>query len=81
MPNMTKLLSSKSEILRPKSQIPSTKLGPHPEGGDSEGEITNKSQIPIINDPNRFGILKLGTRPRGGESVGQFYEFSHLSSF
>jgi hypothetical protein len=51
---MTKLLSSKSDILRPKSQIPSTKLGPHPEGGDSEGEIANKSQIPIINDPNRF---------------------------
>ena len=40
-----------------KSQNPSTKLGPRPEGGDSEGEITNKSQIPILNDQNRFGIL------------------------
>ncbi len=25
-----------------------------------------KSQIPIFNDQNRFGILKLGTRPQGG---------------
>jgi hypothetical protein len=40
-----------------KSQTPSTKLGPRPEGGDSEGEITNKSQIPISNDQNRFRIL------------------------
>ncbi|PNV86804.1 MAG: hypothetical protein C0610_04805 [Desulfobacteraceae bacterium] len=38
-------------------QIPSTKPGPRPEGGDSEGEITNKSHIPILNDQNRFGIL------------------------
>ena len=37
-----------------KFQTPSTKLGPRPEGGDSEGEITNKSQIPISNDQNRF---------------------------
>jgi len=81
MPNMTKLLSSKSEILRPKSQIPSTKLGPHPEGGDSEGEITNKSQIPIINDPNRFGILKLGTRPQGGESTRSADNFGHCYLF
>jgi hypothetical protein len=40
-----------------KYQISSTKPGPRPEGGDSEGEITNKSQIPILNDQNRFGIL------------------------
>jgi hypothetical protein len=43
-----------------KSQTPSTKLGPRPEGGDSEGEITNKSQIPISNDQNRFRILNFG---------------------
>jgi len=43
-----------------KSQTPSTKPGPRPEGGDSEGEITNKSQIPILNDQNRFGILNFG---------------------
>jgi hypothetical protein len=36
-----------------KSQAPSTKPGPRPEGGDSEGEITNKSQIPIFNDQNK----------------------------
>ena len=40
-----------------KSQTPSTKPGPRPGGGDSEGEITNKSQIPISNDQNKFGIL------------------------
>jgi hypothetical protein len=43
-----------------KSQVPSTKPGPRPEGGDSEGEITNKSQIPILNDQNRFGIWNFG---------------------
>jgi hypothetical protein len=43
-----------------KSQTPSTKPGPRPEGGDSEGEITNKSQIPMLNDQNRFGILNFG---------------------
>ncbi|MGB6928607.1 MAG: hypothetical protein WBH05_05245, partial [Syntrophobacteria bacterium] len=42
-------------------EIPSTKH-----------QITNKSQIPISNDQNRFGILKLGTRPQGGESEGQY---------
>ena len=26
-----------------------------------------KSQIPMFNDQNRFGILKLGPRPTGGE--------------
>jgi hypothetical protein len=31
-----------------KSQTPSTKPEPRPEGGDSKGEITNKSQIPIF---------------------------------
>ncbi|MDH3951563.1 MAG: hypothetical protein OEV11_11070, partial [Deltaproteobacteria bacterium] len=31
-----------------------------PQGGDSEGEITNKSQIPILNDQNRFGIWNFG---------------------
>jgi hypothetical protein len=36
------------------------KSGPRPEGGDSEGEITNKSQIPILNDQNRFGIWNFG---------------------
>ena len=30
---------------------------PRPKGGDSEGEITNKSQISILNDQNRFLIL------------------------
>jgi hypothetical protein len=40
-----------------KSQSPSTKPGLRPEGGDAEGEITNKSQIPIMNDQNRFGIF------------------------
>jgi hypothetical protein len=43
-----------------KSQTPSTKPGPRPKGGDSEGEITNKFQIPILNDQNRFGILNFG---------------------
>jgi hypothetical protein len=43
-----------------KSQNPSTKPGPRPEGGDSEGEITNKSQIPIPNDQNRFEVLSFG---------------------
>ncbi len=48
-----------------KSQAPSTKPGPRPEGGDSEGEITNKSQIPIFNDQNtkqvwNFGFWSLG---------------------
>jgi len=43
-----------------KYQIPSTKPGPRPQGGDSEGEITNKSQIPILNDQNRFGIWNFG---------------------
>jgi hypothetical protein len=44
-----------------KSQNPSTKLGPHPGGGDSEGEITNKSQIPIL-------VLRT-PRPAGGSPV------------
>ena len=60
-----------------KSQAPSTKPGPRPEGGDSEGEITNKSQTPIPNDQNRFGILKLGTRPQGGESKRSADNFGH----
>jgi hypothetical protein len=38
-----------------KSQAPSTKPGPRPKGGDSEGEITIKSQIPLLNDRNGFG--------------------------
>jgi hypothetical protein len=43
-----------------KFQAPSTKPRPRPEGGDSEGEITNQSQIPILNDQNRFGICNFG---------------------
>jgi hypothetical protein len=51
-----------------KSQTPSTKPGPRPEGGDSEGEITNKSQIPISNDQNRFGIFSHCSRlPQEGK--------------
>jgi hypothetical protein len=47
-----------TEVLKSmKSETPSTKPGPRSQGGDSEGEITNKSQIPISNDQNRFGIL------------------------
>ena len=46
-----------------KYQISSTKPGPRPEGGDSEGEITNKSQIPILNDQNRFGIFSHSSTP------------------
>jgi len=64
-----------------KYQITSTKPGPRPEGGDSEGEITNKSQIPILNDQNRFGILKLGTRPQGGESKRSADNFGHCYLF
>ena len=43
-----------------KSQTPSTKPGPRPEGGDSEGEITNKSQIPIPNDQNIKQVWSAG---------------------
>jgi len=43
-----------------KPQTPSTKLGPHPAGGDSEGEITNKSQIPILNDQNKKQVWSAG---------------------
>jgi hypothetical protein len=43
-----------------KSQTPSTKLGPRPEGGDSEGEITNKSQIPIFNDQKSKQVWNFG---------------------
>jgi len=64
-----------------KYQITSTKPGPRPEGGDSEGEITNKSQIPILNHQNRFGILKLGTRPQGGESKRSADNFGHCYLF
>ena len=42
----------------------------HSKISNSKHQITNKSQIPILNDQNRFGILKLGTRPQGGESGG-----------
>ncbi|MES0397041.1 MAG: hypothetical protein ABUK17_05795, partial [Syntrophobacteria bacterium] len=40
-------------------------------------QITNKSQIPIFNDQNSFGILKLGTRPQGGESKRSADNFGH----
>ena len=40
-------------------------------------QITNKSQIPIFNDRNRFGILKLGPRPQGGESKRSADNFGH----
>jgi hypothetical protein len=61
-----------------KSQTPSTKLGTRPKGGDSEGKITNKSQIPIHNDQNRFGICNFGhcdlpfDFAQGGELVEPF---------
>jgi hypothetical protein len=44
-------------------------------------QITNKSQIPILNDQNRFGILKLGTRPQGGESKRSADNFGHCYLF
>ena len=66
-----------------KSQTPSTKPGPRPEGGDSEGEITNKSQIPILNDQNRFGISNNAYAPNSAKNffsprgaVSQFATFT-----
>jgi hypothetical protein len=61
-----------------KSQTPSTKPGPRPEGGDSEGEITNKSQIPIFNDQNTKPVWNFETGdPPAGWGVqakrGQFW--------
>jgi hypothetical protein len=44
-------------------------------------QITNKSQIPIPNDRNMFGILKLGTRPQGGESKRSADNFGHCDLF
>ena len=44
---------------------------------NSKHQITNKSQIPIPNDQNSFGILKLGTRPQGGESKRSADNFGH----
>jgi hypothetical protein len=55
-------------------------------------QITNKSQIPIFNDPNLFGILffemmlgfwilKLGTRLQGGESKRSADNFGHWDLF
>jgi hypothetical protein len=44
-------------------------------------QITNKSQIPIFNDQNRFEILKLGTRPQGGESKRGADNFGHCDLF
>ncbi len=52
-----------------KSQTPSTKPEPRPEGGDSEGEITNKSQIPIFNK-SITNVEDLGT-PHNLARVGQ----------
>ena len=40
-----------------------------------------KSQIPISNDQNRFGILKLGPRPQGGESKRSADNFGHCNLF
>ncbi|MGD8995573.1 MAG: hypothetical protein PVH34_10185, partial [Syntrophobacterales bacterium] len=48
---------------------------------NSKHQITNKSQIPILNDQNRFGILKLGTRPQGGESKRSADNFGHCYLF
>jgi hypothetical protein len=61
-----------------KSQTPSTKPGPRPEGGDSEGEITNKSQIPILNNQNKKQVWNFETGdPPAGWGVqakrGQFW--------
>jgi hypothetical protein len=47
----------------------------------SKHQITNKSQIPILNDQNRFEILKLGTRPQGGESKRSADNFGHCGLF
>ena len=44
-------------------------------------QITNKSQIPILNDQNRFGILKLGPRPQCGESKRSADNFGHCYLF
>ena len=40
-----------------------------------------KSQIPIFNNKDRFGILKLGTRPQGGESKRSADNFGHCDLF
>jgi len=48
---------------------------------NSKHQITNKSQIPIFNDQNRFGILKLGTQPQGGESKRSADNFGHCDLF
>jgi len=48
---------------------------------NSKHQITNKSQIPILNDQNMFGILKLGTRPQGGESKRSADNFGHCYLF
>ena len=48
---------------------------------NSKHQITNKSQIPISNDQNRFGILKPGSRPRGGESKRSADNFDHCDLF
>jgi hypothetical protein len=62
-----------------KSQTPSTKPGPRPQGGDSEGEITNKSQIPILNDQNRFGPPEADQVSGVGFQVSGRMEVSVLS--
>ena len=48
---------------------------------NSKHQITNKSQIPISNDRNRFVILKLGTRLQGGESKRSADNFGHCYLF
>jgi hypothetical protein len=53
----------------------------HNKISNSKHQITNKSQIPILNDQNRFAILKLGTRPQGGESKRSADNFGHCYLF
>ena len=48
---------------------------------NSKHQITNKFQIPILNDQNKFEILKLGTRPQGGESKRSADNFGHCDLF
>jgi hypothetical protein len=53
----------------------------HSEIPNPKHQNTNKSQIPIFNDQNMFGILKLGTRPQGGESKRSADNFGHCDLF
>jgi hypothetical protein len=53
----------------------------HGKISNSKHQNTNKFQIPISNNQNRFGILKLGTRPKGGESKRSADNFGHCDLF